>query len=510
VPAGFSRVEKSVLYLPSAPLGSDPWLWDFLWDGWPWPDPSWDPLAGHFDLPGLGGEPEGDVEVKARFLAYSDHQHRVDVTLNGLFLGTLDHSGKGLAVLTASVPAAALRAAGNELSLGYTSNASEPSDFGWMYLDGLDIGLPGLLVGGPGELRAMAEYDPALPRLRRAEYLIVTHGDFAAQAEAIAAAKRAEGLATVVVDVERAYDRFSSGLTEARAVRELVRRAARGRRLRFVLLVGDDTFDYRDDVGMGAVGYVPSLYAWDDVFGLVPSENRYADTDDDGRPDLAIGRLPVKTPEEATLLAKKIAGQTALLAESSGRHLMVVDNQGPRDVSYVDEARSVIAQLPPESIVSWSNIAEGVSVARSDLVAAWERGAIVTHYFGHGGPEVWADESLVATWSAPALTERARPTVLFTWTCQTQWYQYLWSDTVNEALLLAPQGAVASFGPVGITSPADQKEIYSRVYGPLFDERLTLGEAILQAKREAAEKTPASRVVVEGFALLGDPALRLP
>jgi hypothetical protein len=510
VPAGFSRVEKSVLYLPSAPLGSDPWLWDFLWDGWPWPDPSWDPLAGHFDLPGLGGEPEGDVEVKVRFLAYSDHQHRVDVTLNGLFLGTIDHSGRGLAVLSASVPAAALRATGNELSLGYTSNASEPGDFGWMYLDGLDIGLPGLLVGGPGELRAIAEYDPALPRLRRAEYLIVTHGDFAAQAEAIAAAKRAEGLATVVVDVERAYDRFSSGLTEARAVRELVRRAARGGRLRFVLLVGDDTFDYRDDVGMGAVGYVPSLYAWDDVFGLVPSENRYADTDDDGRPDLAIGRLPVKTPEEATLLAEKIAGQAALLAESSGRHLMVVDNQGPRDLSYVDEARSVVAQLPPDSTVSWSNIAEGVSVARADLVAAWERGAMVTHYFGHGGPEVWADESLVATWSAPILTENARPTVLFTWTCQTQWYQYLWSDTVNEALLLAPQGAVASFGPVGITSPADQKEIYSRVYGPLFDERLTLGEAILQAKREAAEKTPASRVVVEGFALLGDPALRLP
>jgi len=507
---GFTRIEKSVLYLPSAPLGSDPWLWDFLWDGWPWPDPSWDPLAGHFDLPGLGGGAEGNVEVKVRFLAYSDHDHRVDVTLNGVFLGTLDHSGKGLAVLSASIPGAGLRVTDNELVLGYTSNASDPGDFGWMYLDGLEIGLPGLLTSWTGELRTIAEYDPALPRLGRAEYLIVTHGDFVAQAEAIAAAKRGEGLSTAVVDVERAYDRFSSGLTEAQAVRELIRRAARGGRLRFVLLVGDDTFDYRDDVGMGAVGFVPSLYAWDDVFGLVPSENRYADVDDDERPDVAIGRLPVKTPEEATLLADKISRQTALLAESAGRHVMVVDNQGPRDLSYVDEARSVVAQLPPDSTVSWSNIAEGVSVARADLVSAWEKGAMLTHYFGHGGPEVWADESLVATWSVPVLTESARPTVLFTWTCQSQWYQYLWSDTVNEALLLAPGGAVASFGPVGITSPAYQKELYSRVYRPLFEEKLTLGEAILQAKREAAEATPASRVAVEGFALLGDPALQLP
>jgi len=507
---GFTRIEKSVLYLPSAPLGSDPWLWDFLWDGGPWPDPSWDPLAGHFDLPGLAADVEGNVEVKVRFLAYSDHEHRVDVTLNGVFLGTLDHTGKGLAALNASIPATELRVAGNELSLVYTSNASDPGDFGWMYLDALDLGLPGLLARGTGELGTITAYDPDLPGLRRAEYLIVTHGAFMAQAEAIAAAKRADGLSPVVVDVERAYDRFSSGLTEAAAVRELIRQAARGGRLRIVLLVGDDTFDYRDDAGMGAVGFVPSLYAWDDVFGLVPSENRYADVDDDGRPDLAIGRLPVKTPEEAALLAEKVARQTALLAESSGRHVMVVDNQGPRDLSYVDEARSVVAQLPPGSTVWWSNIGEGVSVARADLVSAWERGAMLTHYFGHGGPEVWADESLVATWAVPALTARARPTVLFTWTCQSQWYQYLWSDTVNEALLLAPGGAVASFGPVGITSPADQKELYSRVYRPLFEEKLTLGEAILLAKREAAEARPASRVVVEGFALLGDPALQLP
>jgi hypothetical protein len=379
-----------------------------------------------------------------------------------------------------------------------------------MYLDALEIGRPDLLSSGSGELTAITEYDPSLPRLWRADYLIVTHGDFAAQAEAIAAAKRAQGLSAVVVDVERAYDRYSSGLTEAHAVRELVRRAARGGQLRFVLLVGDDTFDYRDDAGTGAMGFVPSLYAWDDVFGLVPSENRYADVDDDGLPDLAIGRLPVKTPEEAALLADKVTRQTALLSESAGRHLMVVDNQGPRDLSYVDEAAGVVAQLPPGSAVSWSNIADGVSVARADLVEAWQKGAMVTHYFGHGGPEVWADESLVATWSAPILTERARPTVLFTWTCQAQWYQYLWSDTVNEALLLAPQGAVASFGPVGITSPAFQKELYSRVYRPLFEEGAPLGEAILRAKREAAEATPASRVVVEGFALLGDPALRLP
>ena len=40
-----------------------------------------------------------------------------------------------------------------------------------------------------------------------------------------------------------------------------------------------------------------------------------------GRPDLAIGRLPVQSADEANVLAEKIADQTMLLARSAGRHL---------------------------------------------------------------------------------------------------------------------------------------------------------------------------------------------
>ena len=71
--------------------------------------------------------------------------------------------------------------------------------------------------------------------------MIVTHSLFRAQADAIAALKQAEGFTTAVVDVERAYDRFSGGRRGA----ERRARAARARPLshgpRYVLLVGDDT-----------------------------------------------------------------------------------------------------------------------------------------------------------------------------------------------------------------------------------------------------------------------------
>jgi hypothetical protein len=104
----------------------------------------------------------------------------------------------------------------------------------------------------------------------------------------------------------------------------------------------------------------------------------------------------------------------------------------------------------------------------------------------------------------------ARPTVLLTWACLSQLYQYLWGPSINEALLLLPEGgAVASFGPAGITSPAAQQPLIDAVYRHLRPG-VALGEALRRAKREALAENPRSATVVSGFNLLGDPALRLP
>jgi hypothetical protein len=51
--------------------------------------------------------------------------------------------------------------------------------------------------------------------------------------------------------------------------------------------------------------------------------------------------------------------------------------------------------------------------------------------------------------------------------------------------------------------------MYEAFYPELYGGQ-TLGETIVAAKRSAAPKHPAGRDVIEGFALLGDPALRLP
>jgi hypothetical protein len=447
------------------------------------------------------------VPVRIRVSGYSAHEHTVEAWVNGASVGRVTFLGTDRGLLVGEVPAESLRASGNQLQLTYTSSSASPEDVGYAYLDYVELGLP----APAAEIAPVrvAPYDPALPGLERgADYLIVAHPAFLEQAERLAAVKAAAGLRPVVVDLERAYDRFSGGVVEANAVRELIRQAARTSRLRYVLLLGDDSFDHDDRLGLDLVSYVPSLYAWDGQFGRVPSENLYADLDGDGAPDLAIGRLPAQSAEDAEAMVAKVARQGDVLRREAGRHLIGVDNASG-SVVFKGAAQSVAAGLPAGAVVRWADVGEGAEAAHAALMEGLRQGNQVTHYFGHGGPELWADEALLDTGDVAELAGSTGESVVLTWACEAQWFQYPLGDTVGEALLRLPQGgALASFGPAGITDVDEQRLLYSEVYAKLFRPGITLGETIRQAKA-AALRHPRSRSVIDGWNLLGDPALRL-
>ncbi len=449
--------------------------------------------------------------MQVHIVGRSAHEHTVGATINGQPVGTLTFSGAGPAVLTGTVSATSLQASGNELALTYAATSTEtgnPDDSGLVYLDSVDLQVP--LSPGTAEYQ-IAPYQPALPSFEGVQYLVVTHPLFQAQAARLAQLKEAEGLRTAVVDVERAYDAFSGGVAEAAAVQALVRRAAQGSgQLKYLVLVGDDTFDNQDYLGTGVQSFIPSLLADDGEFGRIPSENRYADTDGDGRPEVAIGRLPVQTVAQAEALVTKIAGQQAALAAHSRSHAFAVDKPGESDAPFRSEAEEMAVALNAPASTVWADVAQGVAGARTTLQDALATGSAATHYFGHGSIEVWSKDILLDVDELEALP--VKPTVLFTWGCESQFFQNLWGPSLNEAFVLkADGGAVASFGPAGITPPAAQQKLYRAVYGRLGSVRgITVGEAIRQAKAEVIAAYPEAQLAVNGFSLLGDPAVRLP
>jgi len=256
------------------------------------------------------------------------------------------------------------------------------------------------------------------------------------------------------------------------------------------------------------VSYLPSLIGWDGEFGRVPADSQYADRTGDGRPDVAIGRLPVQTVDQAEALADKIARQGELLRASLSRPLFVVDQPGVGDLAFRTEAEKATALLGAGDWIDLSTTPVGP--AHDALLAGLQTGHLTTHYFGHGGWHQWSNAQVLTGADAAQLAGTGRGTVLFTWTCNAQWYLDDAGPAVNQALVLAPGGgAVASVGPTGETDPALQMQLATRLYSKLL-AGLPLGEALRQAEAEGLRADPNLQPVVAGWNLLGDPALRLP
>ncbi len=499
------RVERNSIYFALTPWSDSPWFWGLARSNAAWPAA---PAQGQFDLADVT-RLHGTTPVRVKLLGRSGHHHHVEASINGVSIGSVDFDGATAATLEGTIAASALRETGNTLGLTLSSTAISPDDegaLGFVYLDWLEVDALAPVFHRDVTVDAIAPYDATLPSVRGADYLIVTHADFLETARDLAALKRQEGLRPVVVKVERAYDTFASGTFEANAVKELISHVAGASpKLRYVVLLGDDTVDPRDFMGLHGRSFIPSIDGWDGQLGRVPSESRYADLDDDGLPDLAIGRLPLQTTADGLTLLDKI-GHYPMRNQRAPQHVVFVDARGPNDDDFLARATALNQSIgAPMQVIDTST---GVAQARQTLAQVLSRGdAASLHYIGHGAPTAWTSRGLWNVNDSSGLTPASSDTLGFQWSCFAQWYQYLFGPSVGESLLLMKEGGVtASFGPAGITDPAQQALLSEAVYRNVYQRHLPLGDAILEAKRALPPGTD-SAALIDGWNLLGDPAM---
>ena len=122
---------------------------------------------------------------------------------------------------------------------------------------------------------------------------------------------------------------FGHGELTPDAIKEFIGYAYhewRAPRLRYVLLLGDATFDFKNYLGTDVTNQVPPFmvrtsYLW------TASDPAYAAVNgDDLLPDVAIGRLPAKSSEELrVMVAKILAYETGELSEEAP-FVLVADN----------------------------------------------------------------------------------------------------------------------------------------------------------------------------------------
>jgi hypothetical protein len=122
---------------------------------------------------------------------------------------------------------------------------------------------------------------------------------------------------------------------------------------------------------------------------------------------------------------------------------------------------------------------------------------------------VWAQEKILQVNDIAKLDNRDLP-FLMTMTCLVGYFHHPQATSMGEQLLFKPDGGVvAALVPTSESLASDQSELASSIYTHLFGDAPTVGEAIMLGKQDLTLERDIMQDLIETFALLGDPALRL-
>ncbi len=357
--------------------------------------------------------------------------------------------------------------------------------------------------------------------------------------------KKRDGLRVNIVPADELYNEFSSGTPDASAYRRYMKmlydRAQTDADMpRYLLLMGDCVWDNRL-----LTSDCRSLNA-DDLLLCVESENSFNEVTcyiddgffcslDDGeggsplrgdKHDIAVGRFPVTTLEEAqVMVSKTIAYVENKNAGSWQNTIMFMGDDGNSNIHMrdVNEAAEDIETRYPGYLVKkvmWDAYTEETSSTgdsypevSSIIKAQQQAGALVMDYGGHGREDQVSHEAVLRLDDFRNFTNANLP-LWITASCDIMPFDGV-SETIGEAAVLNENGGAVAF--FGTTRTVYSN--YNKVLNMAFLQRvlshdadgkpLTIGEAQRQAKNlmiTAGQDLTTNKLQ---YSLLGDPAVAL-
>ncbi|MEL6140913.1 MAG: type IX secretion system sortase PorU, partial [Bacteroidota bacterium] len=373
-----------------------------------------------------------------------------------------------------------------------------------------------------------------------ADMLIVTHPEFLQHAERLAEHRRTySGLEVLLYTTEQVYEEFSSGKEDPAAIRNFSRMLyERDPDFRFLLLVGDGSFDHRDIYQLGT-NFIPAYehqgifteindFPADDFYGIFGTSNNGQPLDPDL--NISIGRLPVRSADQARLVVDKIIRyDTDPLALGDWRTRMVFvgdDEDGGLHTRDVDRiARSIADSIPEQNLDKlYFDLFPQLSLSAGDrypditegLDRAVFRGALAVTYLGHGGPRGWGQERVL---SIPQIRNWTNPNhlpIFITATCTFAGYDDAEFVSAGEETFLSERGgAIALLTTTRPVFARQNTQLTNATLQAMIDrpdgEWRTLGDVIRIAKNSLTVQSSSSNLAgptenARKFTLLGDPA----
>ena len=565
---GLATFETNRIYQPGLLEAPDVWLWEGMVGGNPARTVSLG-LSG-VDV-GSTQPAQLTMFLQGGSDSGTAGEHHVEVSLNGALVVEGRFAGKNPYRLSVSVPASQLLEGANSLSLrdvgdtGVSSlvfldkvGVSYPqapvarggvfegawAEAGTAEVGGvtespvvLDVTLAGAakwvlgVEAGAGSVRFRAEAGHRYvvvsregwlaPRVERpqpstlrdranqADYLLVAPRAFLPAAEPLLVRREGQGLATKAVAFEEIAEVFGHGQPSAEAIREFLAFAYHSWSRpspRYVVLLGDSTYDPRHFLASSWASPLPALWAKTSYLWTVSDPMLAAVNGDDALPDLAIGRLPAQTVGEAEALVSKLLAWEDSGQDLSGKAVLVADDPdaaGDFEADVADIERGFLAGRPTEVL----KLRERGASMRPAIQDAFDAGAALMSYVGHGGAAVWASENVWNSWDAASLQAQSAQPLLLTMNCLNGYFVAPNFESLSEAMLKAEgRGAIAAFSPSGLSLDAPAHQYHRAVMAELTGgEHERLGDAILAAQKAYALSGLMPELLAV-YQLLGDPA----
>ncbi len=377
------------------------------------------------------------------------------------------------------------------------------------------------------------------------DMVIVSHPDFVAQAERLAEFRNShDGLSVKVVTPQQIYNEFSSGACDVTAIRDYMKMLydrSDGKYPRYLLLFGRPSYDYRGRV-QGTRLMVPNYQSNsllvetdfrsnDDYFGLLDDGEG---VDCYGYVDVAVGRFPVLTAEQAKLAVDK----TIMYAESRNlvfdannstvsnladwRNMLTFvadDEDGTTHISTADEVAQIAAERYPianqEKIYmdAYEQVSRSAAQRYPEVNAAinsrMQKGALVFTYVGHGGKDGWATERVLERSDINNWTNLYNQPLMITLTCEFGWYDRVSISPAELCFLNAKGGtsAMITSSRVAFTYNNDQygKALFRNMFTKKNGQYPTIGEMNMTAKNDCGGAGSGLNMLY----VIGDPAQRL-
>jgi hypothetical protein len=149
--------------------------------------------------------------------------------------------------------------------------------------------------------------------------------------------------------------------------------------------------------------------------------------------------------------------------------------------------------------------------AHAAVVKGLKDGYLLTQYIGHGLIVAWAQEQLLGVSDLKNADSGGRLPVFLDMTCMTGFFADPALPSIAESAVRSPKGgAVASFSPTGF-GVSTGHDVLNRTFMDrlLGDGTTHLGAVAMASKLALGTRTTAFDDLLDTFAILGDPALRV-